>query len=328
MAAASPAELQAELFQLIADAHTTNYLAAASLTLAVVELIGNFKDEVRLIWNSPLRISNGIYLWIRYFSLITVAVYTSFMLREVKSDHSCRSFLLAEAVTSSLIGTTADLILIMRVWILYGKSRRLLYIFIPFLIVEVAVEIVVGVFTILPLGQYFHIGPIILGCYSFNVPRYFTYYAVPFSVTSFVMFCMTLYKCGLTLLDNRVIRMPLFTLFLRDGVFWFLTIFAISIAELVLWARGRPSLAQAMVACVARSSSTSYLTHWSLTSPATILNATIGARILLNLKKVATGPEIVTTTAVTTEMYPGSRPKLAQQRQQPWYLRTDNTLDI
>ncbi|KAJ7158455.1 hypothetical protein C8R46DRAFT_1224418 [Mycena filopes] len=303
MAAASPAELQAELFQLIADAHTTNYLAAASLTLAVVELIGNFKDEVRLIWNSPLRISNGIYLWIRYFSLITVAVYTSFMLREVKSDH-------AEAVTSSLIGTTADLILIMRVWILYGKSRRLLYIFIPFLIVEVAVEIVVGVFTILPLGQYFHIGPIILGCYSFNVPRYFTYYAVPFSVTSFVMFCMTLYKCGLTLLDNRVIRMPLFTLFLRDGVFWFLTIFAISIAELVLWARGRPSLAQAMVA------------------PATILNATIGARILLNLKKVATGPEIVTTTAVTTEMYPGSRPKLAQQRQQPWYLRTDNTLDI
>ncbi|KAJ7168561.1 hypothetical protein C8R46DRAFT_1092044 [Mycena filopes] len=232
------------------------------------------------------------------------------MVREIKSDHTCQSFLIAEAVTSSLIVTTADLILILRVWILYGKSRRLLYIFIPFLLVEVVVEIVVGVFTILPLGQYFHIGPIIRGCYSLDVPRYFTYYAVPFSVTSFVMFIMTLYKCGLTLFDNRVVRMPLMTLFLRDGVFWFLTISAVSTGELVLWARGRPSLAQAMV------------------TPATILNATIGARILLNLKKVASGPaEVVTMTAVTTEMYPGSRREMARQ-QQPWYLRTDNTLNI
>ncbi|KAJ7024764.1 hypothetical protein C8F04DRAFT_1301530 [Mycena alexandri] len=314
---ASQAELQAELFQLIADAQTTNYLAVASLTLAVVDLIGNFEDEIRLIWKSPVRISNGIYLWIRYFSLITVGIYMSYMLREVKSDH-------AEAVTSSLVGTVADLILILRrvqsrffplsyplndtnrVWVLYGKSRRLLYIFIPFLIIEAAVEIVVGIFTILPLGQYFHIGPIIMGCYSFNVPRYFTYYAVPFSAMSFVMFCLTLYKCGLTLLDNRAVKMPLISLFLRDGVFWFLTIFALSIAELIIWARGRPSLAQATV------------------TPATILNAVIGARILLNLKKVAVG-EVVPTTVATTELFPGSRRELARQ---PWYLRTDHTLDI
>ncbi|KAJ6564530.1 hypothetical protein B0H19DRAFT_1141306 [Mycena capillaripes] len=77
MAAASQAELQAELFQLIADARTTNYLAVAAMTLAVVDLIGNLKDEVQLIWKGPLRISNRIYLWIRYFSLVTVAIYTS-----------------------------------------------------------------------------------------------------------------------------------------------------------------------------------------------------------------------------------------------------------
>ncbi|KAJ7745652.1 hypothetical protein B0H16DRAFT_1726700 [Mycena metata] len=267
---ASQAELQAELFQLIADAQTTNYLAAASLTLAVVDLIGTFKDEIELIWKTPLRVSNGIYLWIRYFSLITVAIHISYMLREVKSDHMHR--------------------------------------------------ILVGVFTILPLGQYFHIGPIIMGCYSFNVPRYFTYYAVPFSVTSFVMFCLTLYKCGLTLLDNRAVKMPLISLFLRDGVFWFLTIFAVSIAELILWARGRPSLAQAMSRDNASTVSNLFRT---LLIFGHSLNAVIGARILLNLKKVAVA-DLVTTTVVTTELFPARR-ELARE---PWYLRTDHTLDI
>ncbi|KAJ7094292.1 hypothetical protein C8R44DRAFT_989689 [Mycena epipterygia] len=268
MSAASQENLEAELFQLIADAQTTNYLAVASLTLAVIDLIANLKDEYELIWKGRLRISNGIYIWMRYFSLITVSIYASFMLREIKSDNSCQSFLLAEAVTSSLIGMTSDLILVLRVWVLYGKSRILLYFLLPLVVVEVIVMITVGVFTILPLGEYFHIGPIILGCYSLNVPRYFKFYAVPFSFTSFLMFCMTLYKCGRTLLDHRAVRMPLITLFLRDGVFWFLTIFgdlssiyvaqsdinafdgyaAVSMAELLLWARGRPSLAQAMVA--------------------------------------------------------------------------------
>ncbi|KAJ7024161.1 hypothetical protein C8F04DRAFT_1132404 [Mycena alexandri] len=294
---ASAAELQAELIQLTADAQTTSYLAAAALTLAIVEFIGNFQDEVQLVWKSPLRVSNGIYLWIRYFSLITVAIYTIFTFREIKSDHTCRSFLLAEAVTSSLVGTSADVILVLRVWVLYGKSRRLLYIFVPFLIMEIIVEITVGVLTILPLGQYFHVGPAILGCYSLNVPRYFTYYAVPYSVTSFVMFCMTLYKCGLALFDNRTVKMPLMTLFLRDGLFWFLIIFALSIVELFVWARGRPSLAQLMV------------------TPWTILNATVGARILLNLKKVARVE--VYATAPTANLF----------SEDSW-VRTANTLNI
>ncbi|KAJ7471467.1 hypothetical protein B0H11DRAFT_2040145 [Mycena galericulata] len=79
------------------------------------------------------------------------------------------------------------------------------------------------------------------------------------------MFSMTLYKCGRTLLHYKASKMPLITLFLRDGVFWFLTIFAVSLAELIVWPRGRQSLAQAMVP----------------------LNAVIGTRILLNLKRLA-----------------------------------------
>ncbi|KAJ7094258.1 hypothetical protein C8R44DRAFT_989665 [Mycena epipterygia] len=332
--AAEQAELEAELLQLIADTQTTNYLVGGcgfsdsrcvryptnsypghtiTSTLYSIEHVATFGDEFQLIWKGPLRISNAIYIWMRYCALTTLVVYSTFMLREVKSDHRCQSFLLAEAVTSSLIVVTADIILVLRVWVLYGRPKTLLYFLLPLVTVEIITMIIVGVFTILPLREYFHIGPVILGCYSLNVPRYFTFYAVPITVTSFTMFMMTLYKCGRTLLDNRAARMPIITLFLRDGLFWFLGIFAVSVAELLVWARGRPGLAQAMVA------------------PATVLNSVIGTRILLNLKRIAIGQTVVGTTVATIELESiaiAGSPRKTDTSSQPWYLRTTDTRDL
>ncbi|KAJ7476211.1 hypothetical protein FB451DRAFT_1246181 [Mycena latifolia] len=267
------AELEAELFQFIADTQTTNYLLAT------------FKDELQLIWKGPLRISNAIYM--RYSTLITVV--------QVKSDDvglPRNSFLLAEAVTASVIVATADLILVLRVWILYGRPRKLLYFLLP--LITGTLALMVAVFTILPLR---------------DVPRYLTYYAVAPAVTTFTMFGMTLYKCGRTLLDNRAVRMPIITLFLRDGVFWFLAIFAISMAELLVWARGRPGLAQATIKLV----------------------SAIGTRILLNLKRLAAGGSAANTTAPTLEMETralGTAGGAVEFSSQPWYLRTGDTRDV
>ncbi|KAJ7471480.1 hypothetical protein B0H11DRAFT_2040180 [Mycena galericulata] len=75
--APNQAELEAELLQLIADTQTTNYLVVASLTLAVVEHVSTFRDEMRFIWKGPLRISNAIYIWMRYCALVTLVVYST-----------------------------------------------------------------------------------------------------------------------------------------------------------------------------------------------------------------------------------------------------------
>ncbi|KAJ7476166.1 hypothetical protein FB451DRAFT_1557938 [Mycena latifolia] len=307
------AGLEAELLQFIADTQTTNYLLAASLTLAVFEHIATFKDELQLIWSGPLRISNAIYIWMRYFTLITTVIYSTFMFREVKSDHSCRAFLLAEAITASFIVVTADLILVLRVWILYGRPRKLLYFLLPLITAEIIAMLLVAVFTILPLRDYFHVGNTILGCYSLNVPRYLTFYAVPPAVMTFTMFGMTLYKCGRTLLDNRAARMPVITLFLRDGVFWFLAIFAISITDLIVWARGRPGLAQATI------------------NPATVLVSVIGTRILLNLKRLAIGGSASNVTALTIELEARTLETAegtVKFSSEPWSLRTGDTRDV
>lgn len=80
---------------------------------------------------------------------------------------------------------------------------------------------------------------------------------------------MTLYKCGITLLTLGPGRTPVIALFLRDGVFWFLALVrklsipqlsarpnnvrkVVSIVEIVLWDKARPTLAQIPVVYVVR----------------------------------------------------------------------------
>ncbi|KAJ7272578.1 hypothetical protein B0H12DRAFT_1091173 [Mycena haematopus] len=242
-APSSPQELK-ELFILLTDARTTNELAVAALTAVVLEHLVNFPDEVNLVWKSRFSISNVAYIWIRYFTLVVLCIDISFMLRAEWSDQMCQSFLLGEMVLSTIIVVSADAILVLRVWILYGRSRRFLYIMVPLIAAEIIAMITVGVFTVRPLTQYVHVGPLLGGCYSLEVPRLFTFYAVPPFVTAVLMFFMTAYKCGSALMAHGRTETPIIAVFMRDGLFWFLALLVVSIVEIVLWDKARPTLAQ------------------------------------------------------------------------------------
>ncbi|KAF8145057.1 hypothetical protein K438DRAFT_1992208 [Mycena galopus ATCC 62051] len=63
MASVSPAE-ELELLQLIADAQTTNYLAAAGIALLVFEHISTFSEEVEFVWKSVLSLWSVLYVWV------------------------------------------------------------------------------------------------------------------------------------------------------------------------------------------------------------------------------------------------------------------------
>ncbi|KAJ6454910.1 hypothetical protein DFH09DRAFT_1384710 [Mycena vulgaris] len=203
-------------------------------------------------------------------------------------------------VTCTLVEMGVDVILVLRVWILYGKSPRLLYILIPLLIVEMAVMLTFGALTIIPLK-----GPFYEGVIRYMVPRLFTFYAVPYLLMAILMFSMTLYKCGQHLMATGLGRMPVVTLFLRDGIFLFATIMLFAVVEIVIWHRGRPTLAQVP------------------TIPATVINAVVGARILLNIKNLANDTN---TTTPSMDLSTGSvsfgNRRVGQKGCIPWYLQT------
>ncbi|CAK5278733.1 unnamed protein product [Mycena citricolor] len=131
------------------------------------------------------------------------------------------------------------------------------------------------------------------------------------------MFAMTVHKCRQSM-STGLVKTPVMTVFLRDGVFWFLAISLVSTTELILWRNGRASLAEVPIV------------------PGTSLIAVIGARVILNIKSLAT-PNIDETlnqfelstvgehVGRVTFGSGGGRHRGSLSRdfdQTPWYLRT------
>ncbi|KAJ6560338.1 hypothetical protein B0H19DRAFT_1147298 [Mycena capillaripes] len=302
----TPQELE-EVFGLLTDVRTTNSLAVASLTLVIIEHIATFKEEVNLVWKtrrspssifyvrvSALFISSRTFLsdldplfhsfcfdWRRHFHADAGKVGPSVSRWQMNIGRGlrwrrCHSFFYAQMVTSAIIIVSTDIVLVLRVWILYSRSRRLLYFLVPLIVVEMISLITVGTSAIKSLDHYLHIGPILAGCYALGsqVPRLFTFYTIPPFVTAFIMFSMTLYKCGVAILDMGPRNTPLSSMFLRDGVFWFLALILVSIEVVIIWTKARPTLAQIPVI------------H------STGLIAVIGARVVLNIKHVVSNLDV------------------------------------
>ncbi|KAJ6549253.1 hypothetical protein DFH09DRAFT_1087008 [Mycena vulgaris] len=303
----SPAE-ELELFQLIADAQTTNYLAGEPLQrVKGAQLTQSFCDVAAgitlLLLNSSGKAVLACGVWVRYVTLIVLCFTKS--CSEKWSQ-------LVEMVTCTLMAIGVDLILVMSLDVVREVAKIAIY---PH---TVAHRLTFGSLTTLPrkcwqngwisgkprswiftVATNAHTGRLFFGA----VTRLFTFYAVPYFLMAVTMLSMTLYKCGqhLHATGLKRSRMPVITLFLRDGVFLFATILLLVTVEIILWHNGRPSLAEVPPA----------------------LNAVVGARILLNIKNLVNDSN---NTAPSIELSTGSvgfrHPRVVQKGRIPWYLQT------
>ncbi|KAJ7347207.1 hypothetical protein DFH08DRAFT_1080289 [Mycena albidolilacea] len=259
---------QPELLQLVADSRLTGYLAAAALCVLIYDHIECFAEEVQLMWKSRWGVAKIIYLWNRYFSLVVVSLNTSVILQDISSSHVCIGWLQVQGSSSTVLVATVDFVLMQRVWILYGRPRWMVWFFSFLAVSEVVVMIIVDVFAFRQMRDYVHLGEIIKGCYAYNVPKFLTFYAAAPLLVTFIMFAMTLYKCVLTLYhaDHRV--MPVWRLFLRDGIVWFVLVFAAAGSEVLIWTMRRETLKQLLVV------------------PALVVYSGVSSRTLLNIKRI------------------------------------------
>ncbi|KAJ7648592.1 hypothetical protein DFH06DRAFT_1209149 [Mycena polygramma] len=183
-------------------------------------------------------------------TLFTVILSMPFMFREVVSDQTCRSFIITQGLASTLLFGTFDLLLMLRVWILYSKTRRMAIILFSMLFVEMISMIVILLLPETYLREFIHLGPILPGCY-FTTPvmtgAHFAFYAVPPLLVTFAMFILTIYKCMVTLRHDKLADLPIITLFLRDGIVWFIVVFFFYGSEMIIWATARATLTQILV---------------------------------------------------------------------------------
>jgi len=264
----STSATDAELLQLIADSRLTGYLAVASLCILIYDHLVCIPEEVEFMWKSRWGIAKIVYLWNRYFSLITVSLNTSVIVRDISTSKACIGWLQVQGSSSTVVIAIVDFVLMLRVWILYGRRRWMVYFFAFLAIAEVVTMIVVDVFAFRQMQEYVHLGSIIKGCYAYNVPRFLTLYAAAPLIVTFIMFAMTLYKCARTLYRTDHHVMPIWRLFLRDGVVWFVLVFAAGGSELLIWTMRRETLKQVLLV------------------PALVVYSTVASRSLLNIKAI------------------------------------------
>ncbi|KAK7036764.1 hypothetical protein VNI00_011430 [Paramarasmius palmivorus] len=185
----------------------------------------------------------------RYFSILAIGAHVSFILREVKTDKEW-----LEAASTIVIIPTVDLVLLLRVWALYGKAKILLYCLLPVIFVEPLILIGLDIKVVQSIAEkgFVHAGPMIKGCYPPTNPERATYSAMVYAplVVSTAMFLLTMYQCGSRLYKNRkgsmLIRTPILSLFVRDGIYWFVAVLGLLISQIIMASVGRVSLGTVM----------------------------------------------------------------------------------
>ncbi|KAJ7917163.1 hypothetical protein B0H13DRAFT_2443981 [Mycena leptocephala] len=187
------------------------------------------------------------------------------------SPSSCFIALQVQGTSATIIIGIVDIILLLRIWILYERARRTLYVLLAMIIVEIAIMICITTLTVNNLTEFVHVG-FINGCYSPDVPRYFAAYPIPSLIVSCSMFLLTVRICARRIAASRPYNtQSIIVVFLRDGVLWFLVVALINPPQIALWAWGRPSLIQVLM------------------MPALAGYSVIGARVLLNMMEIAAG---------------------------------------
>ncbi|KAJ7456220.1 hypothetical protein FB451DRAFT_1277252 [Mycena latifolia] len=189
------------------------------------------RPRVELVWDRPKSLVKWLYN--RYFGIA--------MTLQTPSDK-------VEGTGATIIIGTVDVILLIRIWILCSRSRRIMYVLVAMMI-----------------GRRDSSISFITGCYGLRVPRYFSVYPVPSLVVSLSMFIITARNCYRRIIVSRPYNtQSIAVIFLRDGVLWFLVVALIHPPQIGLWGWGRPTLIQVLM----------------------IAYLTVGARVLLNMMEI------------------------------------------
>ncbi|TFK72078.1 hypothetical protein BDN72DRAFT_378331 [Pluteus cervinus] len=125
-----------------------NCFAVAAVALLIYECIITHQDERRYIWKGPPNIYKFIYLFSRYFILVTQIVGLGFMtivLSRPVQPAVCYSWYRFEAIRLQLILACVEVILALRVYALHDRSPRIGILLLCILCISNTVEMVCAI---------------------------------------------------------------------------------------------------------------------------------------------------------------------------------------
>jgi len=248
MASSSTMSLQQELqlFQelllLLQDVLSTHYANVAAVMILIYDHIITFPDEVELVWKGRWNLGKVLFIWNRYYYLVFLLVAQSIDLNNTASDEFCLKWGQIHPWLALAASATVEFILSFRVWALYGKARWITFFLVFLFLAEIASIAGITAVTLTNVGVLARPGPFLAGCVATGVPWFFWTVFIPPTVSSCILFGLTLGRTVKTVWDMGFSHAPLVTLFLRDGATYFAFIFMTILINTLMFVLARPTL--------------------------------------------------------------------------------------
>jgi len=219
----------------------TSYLCmAALLTFEYFLQLGN---EVEYFWQKRWSFGKCLFLWSRYYSLLYNAVNAIFFMQPNPSLDLCTTFFHAQNTCTAVQMVTTHVILELRLYAMYGRSKRILALLISLISCEAtAMGVLFGIAKAGVIGTNNPAEGVFICADSdpTDGSHWIMYYWVSVLTIESCLLSLALYQAWIH--RHRVHGGGLMRALTRDSVLYFIMIFWIYLVNLVLWAHNRITL--------------------------------------------------------------------------------------
>jgi len=235
-------QLFEELLLLLQDVLSTHYANVAAVMILIYDHIITFPDEVELVWKGRWNLGKVLFIWNRYYYLAFLLAAQSIDLNNTASNEFCLRWGQIHPWLAIASSATVEFILSFRVWALYGKARWMTVFLGLLFLAEMSSLIAITAVTLTNVGVLARPGPFLAGCLATGVPSFFWTIFIPPTVSSCILFGLTLARTIKTVWDMGFGHAPLVSLFLRDGTTYFAFIFMTLLINTLMFVLARPTL--------------------------------------------------------------------------------------
>ncbi|EKM54155.1 uncharacterized protein PHACADRAFT_196585 [Phanerochaete carnosa HHB-10118-sp] len=257
-----------EIVQALRDVNATRYMTAVGLTVLLYDHVLTFCDEVRLVWRAPSSFPKYAFLFNRYLvpvCLLLVSYEMCGFVGEAFTDEGCRRLLFACSMLSLASVAVGNILVLMRVVILWDRRRAVMELMVAGFIVCFSAQSALMVISLVKFWPGLQWNSVAGMCITTTKTPFFS------GVWAAPMFfeVLVLVSTVLNALDRpSQAALPITRSLHRDGITYFLAVTCFRVLNLTLSIVAQPSETMVVVFFI-----------WGMTT--TILN-----RSLLRMRKM------------------------------------------
>ncbi|KLO16853.1 hypothetical protein SCHPADRAFT_195431 [Schizopora paradoxa] len=257
-----------EITTLVRHMFVAKYFNVASAVILVFDTLENFSDEVELIWNQRWSVGKALYIASRYLVFVDVSLMLIYLFDSRLETKACHRVYITTTYFSFIGACIAELVLLIRVYAIWKQSAIVLAILCFMSLVFVITSI---------LNLNIHDDFRTLKFFDSPVPSIIPCFRPRIEIRAFIDFgCLVLLDLTIVIFTawgavtywKENASSPLMSTFYRDGVLYFICLFALSLANVVDFIVGDTPQ------------------QGTLLELQRVIHSVISARIILNLRKV------------------------------------------